>query len=77
MKSLLYPGASIPVYVELQAWFGTSDHIDIGYASDDPAQVKSQTDDMIRRAGQSLHATKRQDRSWAALSRQSAPRPSR
>src|SRR5205085_2018361 len=35
-RSLLYPGATTKVYAHFMAWFGQSNHINIGYTSNDP-----------------------------------------
>ncbi len=49
VHSLLYPGARTKIYAHLVLWFGKPQHIDIGYSSTDPAQVKRQINDMISR----------------------------
>jgi hypothetical protein len=49
VHTLLYPGATTKVYAHLMLWFGGSSHMNIGYSSTDPAQVKSQITDMISR----------------------------
>ena len=49
VHSLLYAGARTKIYAHLVLWFGKPQHIDIGYSSTDPAQVKRQIDDMISR----------------------------
>src|ERR1700683_84416 len=49
VHSLLYSGTSTKVYAHLMLWFGQSSHMNVGYNSTDPAQVKSQIDDMISR----------------------------
>lgn len=49
MRNLLYPGSTAQIYVHLMPWFGFSDHMNVGYASDDPAQVQRQLDDMVSR----------------------------
>src|ERR1700683_3423516 len=49
VPSLLYSGTSTKVYAHLMLWFGQSSHMNVGYNSTDPAQVKSQIDDMISR----------------------------
>ena len=49
IRSLLYPGATTKVYAHLMVWFGESNHMDVGYSSTDPNQVKNQIDDMISR----------------------------
>jgi|tagenome__1003787_1003787.scaffolds.fasta_scaffold20971193_4 Bacterial Ig domain len=47
--TLLYPGATTKIYAHLMAWFGGSGHMNVGYASDDPAQVTRQVNDMLSR----------------------------
>ena len=49
VHSLLYTGATTKVYAALMMWWGQSSHINIGYTSTDPAQIKSQVEDMISR----------------------------
>ena len=49
VQQLLYPGSTTKVFAELQPWFGGSNHMNVGYHSDDPAQVHSQVEDMISR----------------------------
>jgi hypothetical protein len=49
VHSLLYAGATTKVYAALMMWWGQSSHINIGYTSTDPAQIKSQVEDMISR----------------------------
>jgi glycosyl hydrolase family 71 len=49
VHSLLYAGASTKVYAHLLLWFGQSNHMNIGYSSTDPAQIKRQITDMISR----------------------------
>jgi len=48
-SSLLYNGSTTAMYAHFMPWFGVSYHMDIGYNSDDPAQVKAQVTDMISR----------------------------
>jgi hypothetical protein len=48
-RSLLYPGAKTKIYAHLVLWFGESNHMNVGYSSTDPAQVKRQITDMISR----------------------------
>src|SRR2546429_699609 len=40
VHSLLYPGATTKIFAHLLLWFGPSNHMNVGYSSDDPAQVK-------------------------------------
>jgi hypothetical protein len=49
VHSLLYAGATTKVYAHLMLWFGPSNHMNVGYTSDDAAQVKSQINDMVSR----------------------------
>src|ERR1700680_4327722 len=49
VHSLLYAGATTRVYAALMMWWGQSSHINIGYSSTDPAQIKRQVEDMISR----------------------------
>ena len=42
VKSLLYSGATTKVYAHVMPWFGGSNHMNVGYASNDPAQVREQ-----------------------------------
>ena len=49
VHSLLYSGATTKVYAHLLTWFGESQHMNIGYSSTDPAQIKRQIDDMVSR----------------------------
>src|SRR5580765_3540181 len=39
-KSLLYSGATTSLYAHFMPWFGQSNHMNVGYASNDPAQIK-------------------------------------
>lgn len=48
-STLLYPGSTTKIYAHLMAWFGGSNHLNVGYASDDPAQVTRQVNDMLSR----------------------------
>ena len=49
IASLLYSGATTKIYVHWLGWFGQSNHMDVGYASDSAAQVHAQVEDMISR----------------------------
>jgi Glycosyl hydrolase family 71 len=49
VHSLLYSGANTKVLAQLLLWFGQSNHMNVGYNSNDPAQVKGQIADMISR----------------------------
>jgi hypothetical protein len=49
VQDLLYPGATTPVYAQLQGWFGGTNHMNVGYVSNDPAQMHRQVKDAISR----------------------------
>jgi hypothetical protein len=49
VHSLLYPGANTKVLAHMMLWFGGTNHMNVGYKSADPAQVKKQISDMIAR----------------------------
>ncbi len=49
IRNLLYSGSTTKIYAALQTWFGPPNHIQVGYNSADPAQVKRQVEDMISR----------------------------
>jgi hypothetical protein len=49
VHSLLYSGASTKVLAQLLLWFGQSNHMNVGYTSNDAAQVQRQIEDMISR----------------------------
>ncbi len=49
VHSLLYSGANTKVFAHLMLWFGGANHMNVGYNSADPAQVKKQIADMIAR----------------------------
>jgi hypothetical protein len=48
-QALLYLGSNTLVLTTWQPWFGGSNHMNVGYRSDDPAQVHRQVVDMISR----------------------------
>jgi len=48
-STLLYSGSTTAIYAHFMPWFGVSYHMNVGYNSADPAQVKKQVDDMISR----------------------------
>lgn len=48
-RSLLYPGATTKIYAHFMAWFGNPNHMDIGYTSSDPNQVRRQVSDALSR----------------------------
>jgi hypothetical protein len=49
IHSLLYPDAKTKIYAHLVLWFGGSNHMNVGYSSVDPLQVRRQVRDMISR----------------------------
>jgi len=49
IKTLMYPGFSGKVYAHFMAWFGGSNHINVGYSSDSTTQVQKQVTDMMSR----------------------------
>jgi len=49
VHSLLYPGSTTKVLAQLLLWFGQSNHINVGYTSNDATQVQRQIEDMISR----------------------------
>lgn len=49
VHSLLYSGADSKVLAHLLLWFGGSNHMNVGYNSNDAAQVHRQINDMISR----------------------------
>lgn len=49
IHTLLYSGNTTKTYAHLLVWFGQSNHMNVGYSSTDPAQVKRQINDMISR----------------------------
>src|SRR5512146_430203 len=48
-RTLLYSGASTKIYAHFMGWFGQSNHMDVGYTSDDPTEVKKQVTDALSR----------------------------
>jgi hypothetical protein len=54
VSSLLYAGANTKVLATWLPWFGGSNHMDVGYHSDDPAQVHRQVEDMVSRGIQGV-----------------------
>src|SRR4051812_23736794 len=48
-RSLLYSGATTKLYAHFMPWFGQSNHMAVGYASNVTTQVKKQVDDMLSR----------------------------
>jgi hypothetical protein len=49
IRNLLYSGATTKIYAHFMPWFGPSNHMNVGYDSSEPAQVKRQVEDMISR----------------------------
>src|ERR1700752_2766102 len=54
VHSLLYSGADTKVYAHLLLWFGGSNHMNVGYSSNDSAQVHRQITDMVSRGIQGV-----------------------
>jgi hypothetical protein len=54
IQSLLYAGATTKIYAHLVGWFGGSDHMSVGYQSDDAGQVHRQVVDMMSRGIQGV-----------------------
>jgi PKD repeat protein len=48
-RNLLYSGSTTLVYAHFMPWFGQSNHMSVGYNSDDAGQVAKQVDDMMSR----------------------------
>jgi PKD repeat protein len=48
-SKLFYAGNSMPIYAHFMPWFGGSNHMSVGYASADAAQVKRQVNDLLSR----------------------------
>ncbi len=49
VHSLLYSGATTKIFAHLLLWFGQSNHMSVGYNSNDAGQVSRQIADMISR----------------------------
>jgi hypothetical protein len=49
VRSLLYPGSTTLILAHFMPWFGGTNHINVGYRSDDYDQVSRQIQDMKRR----------------------------
>lgn len=49
LHSLLYPGSRTRIYAHLVGWFGGTNHMNVGYSSTDPVQIRRQIEDMISR----------------------------
>lgn len=52
LSTLLYGGNTTRIYVHFMPWFGGANHMNVGYASNDAAQVHRQVDDMMSRGAQ-------------------------
>lgn len=48
-RNLLYSSSTAKLYAHLMLWFGPSNHMNVGYTSDDATQVHRQVTDMISR----------------------------
>jgi len=49
IRSLLYQGSTAKIYTHFMPWFGFGDHMNVGYTSNDAAQVQKQVVDMASR----------------------------
>lgn len=49
VRSLIYAGSNSPIYAHFMPWFGGTNHMNVGYRSDDPTQVHKQVSDMLSR----------------------------
>lgn len=49
LRELLPPSSVQLIYAQYQPWFGSKDHIDVGYRTDDASQVRRQVGDMMSR----------------------------
>src|SRR5579862_5349644 len=49
LHTLLYPGATTKILAQYLLWFGQSNHMNVGYNSNDATQVQRQVTDMISR----------------------------
>lgn len=49
VHSLLYSGANTKILAQFLLWFGQPDHMNVGYNSNDPNQIKRQIEDMVSR----------------------------
>ena len=54
MRSLLYAGSNTAMYAHFMAWFGGTNHMNVGYRSDDTTQVNKQITDMLSRGIQGM-----------------------
>ncbi len=49
IRNLLYSGSTTKIYASVMPWFGSTDHMSVGYTSSDPKQISSQISDMRSR----------------------------
>jgi len=49
IHTLLYSGATTKVFAQYLLWFGQSDHMNVGYTSNNATQVQNQINDMVSR----------------------------
>ncbi len=49
IQRTLYAGSTTRIFAQFQAWFGEKNHMDVGYRSDSPDQVRLQVADMLSR----------------------------
>ena len=73
-SALLYTGANTQVYAHFMPWFGVSYHMNVGYNSADPTQVKAQVTDMLSRGITAAiidwygpNSTQENNSSWAVM----------
>ena len=48
-RTLLYSGSHTKIYAHFMAWFGGSNHMNVGYKSNSPTQVNAQVADIMSR----------------------------
>jgi PKD repeat protein len=53
-RNLLYSGSTSKILAHFMGWFGGTNHMNVGYTSADPAQVKKQVDDIMSRGIQGV-----------------------
>jgi hypothetical protein len=53
-RTLMYSGFNGPIYAHFMPWFGGTNHMNVGYNSDDATQVHKQIDDMLSRGIQGM-----------------------
>ena len=49
IRSLLYAGSATKIYANWVPWWGNASHINVGYSSSDPNELKRQVNDMLSR----------------------------